>query len=216
MNDLLASLTCPKWRRRKEARPGELVDAALGLFVERGFAATRLEDVAASAGVSKGTVCSYFPTKEALFAAVVRQNLLPTIAHQQQLGAEPGTAADALRRIARYKAQMLDDPRLSPLPKLIMSEVGHFPELARLFIDEVCHPSNQLLAGIIQRGIDGGEFRPVEPHLHAHLLMAPLLFHAIWRHSLGRHDTICVETTVFVESHLDVFLRGIAAQAIAT
>lgn len=75
----------PRWERRKDARPQELLDAALALFVERGYAATRLDDVAARAGVSKGTLYLYFENKEELFKAVVRANLVSALAERGRL-----------------------------------------------------------------------------------------------------------------------------------
>jgi AcrR family transcriptional regulator len=74
-------------KRRKEARPGELLAAALDLFVARGYAATRLEDVAQQAGVSKGTLYLYFENKEALFKAVIREGILPVLAENEEIAA---------------------------------------------------------------------------------------------------------------------------------
>src|SRR5260370_7750478 len=70
----------PRWQRRKQARPGEILTAALELFVERGFTATKLADVARRAGVTKGTVYLYFDGKEALLKAIVRQTIVPALA----------------------------------------------------------------------------------------------------------------------------------------
>src|SRR6476646_10088297 len=88
-----------RWRRRKAARPAEILSAALDCFAERGFAATRLDDVAARAGVTKGTLYLYFPGKEELFKALVRQELLPNVERLEAAAAGPGTAADMIGRL---------------------------------------------------------------------------------------------------------------------
>ena len=92
--------TKPRWERRKDARPQELLEAALDLFVERGYAATRLEDVARRAGVSKGTLYLYYENKEELFKAVVRSSIVPIIGDAEVSVAEfEGHSADLLRQL---------------------------------------------------------------------------------------------------------------------
>jgi AcrR family transcriptional regulator len=62
----------PKWRRRKQARPGEIVEAALEVFAEKGFAAAKLDDIGRRAGIAKATLYRYFETKEEIFREVAR------------------------------------------------------------------------------------------------------------------------------------------------
>ena len=96
----LLSETCAKVQakreRRKEARPGELLAAALELFVEKGYAATRSEEVARRAGVSKGTLFLYFASKEELFKATVREHVLPSVAAAEGLARTEGVSASQL------------------------------------------------------------------------------------------------------------------------
>src|SRR5579883_1022372 len=113
--------------RRKDARPGEIIAAALASFAQRGFAATKLEDVAAAAGISKGTIYLYFPTKEDLFRAVVRQAVLPNLqAAEGDLAEHTGSSADLLRMLARRFLQLLETD-LTAVPKLVVAESGNFP-----------------------------------------------------------------------------------------
>jgi AcrR family transcriptional regulator len=92
-----------RWRRRKEARPGEILEAALELFVDKGFTATRLNEVADRAGVSKGTVYLYFDSKEALFQAVIREMLLPQVEQAESMaGSFTGPTNDLLRGMSRF------------------------------------------------------------------------------------------------------------------
>lgn len=199
-------------RPGKQARHDELVAAAFALFLERGFAATRLEDVAIKAGVAKGTVVVHFPTKEALFTAVVIEYVTPTVQRAELLRDEPGSPRERIIGLVRFIHDSLQDPHVGGIPKLIVSEVGNFPDLARGFHEQVCDPSRCAVTELIRQGIAAGEFRMVHPELAARLLLDPLIMHAIWRHSLGRYEPIAVDSQAFLESHLDIFLRGIAAE----
>lgn len=152
-----------RWTRRKEARPAELISAALDLFVERGFSATRLEDVAARAGVSKGTLYVYFPSKEELFKAVVRGGIVPAIERAEKLLDEHRGNADSLiRDIVKGWWVSVGSTRLGGIPKLMLSESRNFPELTQFYFREVISRVHQLVAAAVQRGIDSGEFRPVD------------------------------------------------------
>src|SRR3954462_10932854 len=152
--------------RRKEARPGELLDAALDLFVEKGFAATRSEEVAARAGVSKGTLFLYFPSKEELFKAVVRENISGRFAEwNEEFEAFEGTSADMVRYCFKVWWERIGATRASGITKLMMSEARNFPELAAFYQQEVIRPATQLIRRILQRGVDSGEFRPLDVEL---------------------------------------------------
>ncbi len=124
-------------RRRKEARPEEILSAALESFAARGFAATRIEDVAARAGISKGTLYLYFDGKEELFKAVVRQALLPNLARIEALAATfEGPSALLLERLLATIAGVINS-RVGAIPKLVIAEAGNFPDLARFYLAEV-------------------------------------------------------------------------------
>jgi AcrR family transcriptional regulator len=198
--------------RRKQARPGEIVEAALRLFAERGFAATKLEDVASAAGIGKGTIYLYFATKEDLFRAVVRQAVLPNLEAAVALAADPDrSAADTLRLLAERFLEMMDSD-LTAIPKIIVAEAGNFPALAQFYADEVAHKGMALIRGVLARGVDRGEFRPVDLDGALPLFSAPFLLLALWKHSLGRHTDIKFSPRAVVATHLDVLLRGLAAE----
>ena len=152
----------PPRSRRKEARPGEIVTAALASFAERGYAATKLEDVATAAGISKGTIYLYFPTKEDLFRAVVRQAVLPNVEEAEaDLAAHAGSSADLLRMLAQRFLRLLDTD-LTAIPKLVVAESGNFPAIAQFYADAVLRRAFHLVEGILTRGIQRGEFRPMD------------------------------------------------------
>src|SRR5688572_13882938 len=143
-----------KRERRKEARPGELLDAALDLFVEKGFAATRAEEVAARAGVSKGTLFLYFPSKEELFKAVVRENISGRFQEwNQEFATFEGSTPDMVRYCMKVWWERIGATRASGITKLIISEARNFPEIAAFYQQEVIRPANELIRRILQRGI---------------------------------------------------------------
>lgn len=200
-----------KRERRKEARPGELLEAALDLFVEKGFASTRSEEVAARAGVSKGTLFLYFPSKEELFKAVVRENI---VRHQTE-GAEEmarfnGTSAEMLEYLMLEWWRRYGATKASGISKLVMSEASNFPDLARFFQEEVVTPGHAMIRSVLQRGIDRGEFRALDLDLTVHSVLAPLLFLVTWKHSMA---PCCphpqqIDPETFIRHHAQLLVRG--------
>jgi AcrR family transcriptional regulator len=200
-----------KWERRSDARPAELIAAALRCFAERGFAATRLEDVAAIAGVSKATVYLYFENKERLFEAVVRTAITPTMDRAYALvEAYQGTTPDLVRTLLGIMNTTLDT-QFPAIAKLVISESGNFPELARLWADVVLRRGFALVRRIVARGIERGEFRAVDPMVAAQLIMAPVVVLAIWEHSFGKHTEIQLDRKAVLTEHAETILRGLAA-----
>jgi TetR/AcrR family transcriptional regulator len=188
MSRLLPDLATasPTRQRRKEARPQELLDAALDLFVEKGFAATRSEEVAARAGVSKGTLYLYYPSKEELLKAVIRANLSQEIAEGADIvrGFE-GSTPELLEHLMHEWWRRIGETRASGICKLVITEVRNFPDIAQFYLEEVVQPAQSMIAGVVQRGIDRGEFRALPVHEVVHALMAPILFMMLHKHSMG-------------------------------
>ena len=175
-----------KRERRKQARPGELLDAALDLFVEKGYAATRVEEVARRAGVSKGTLFLYFSSKEELFKAVVRENISGHFAEwSEELKTFEGSSEELLRYCMSSWWERVGNTRASGIPKLMMSEAGNFPELVRFFQKEVVQPGNDLIQRILQRGVDLGELRAIDPVYGIYSILAPMVFLNMWKHGQG-------------------------------
>ena len=200
----------PRWHRRKEARPGEIEAAALDLFVERGYAATKLEDVARRAGVTKGTMYLYFDSKEALFKAVIRGAMLPLLERGEQLiDSHRGTARELLRDFIRGWWQSIGESRVSGLPKLIMAEASNFPELARFYHEEVVTRSRRLFARVIERGVASGEFRAVDTPYALRALGFSVIFASIWKHSIGACEPEPFDFNRFLDAHLDLALNGL-------
>lgn len=201
----------PARSRRKQARPGELLAAALDCFAERGFAATRMEEIARRAGVAKGTFYLYFPSKEAVFEALVRENILPRLEAMEAAGHMPGLgAAERLRAILAGVCLLVGNPRLVAIPKLVMAEAGNFPDMARFYRKEVIERGLRLLGGILRDGIAAGEFRPMaDPEITARLFMAPVLLAAIWRSSFAAVEEQPLSIETLLSTHADLFLLSI-------
>lgn len=200
----------PRWERRKNARPQELLAAALDLFVERGFALTRLEDVAKRAGVSKGTLYLYFANKEELFKAVVRENIVPTLGLAEDMIANyQGRSADLLRVVVHRWWQLIGNTKLSGITKLMISECGNFPELAHFYNEEVISRGNALITRLLQRGIDNGEFRCVNAEQLTRVMVAPILMQMLWKHSFAQANINCGTSEEYLEHFLDLCLHGL-------
>jgi AcrR family transcriptional regulator len=205
----------PRRGRRKEARPGELLDAALDLFVEKGFAATRAEEVAARAGVSKGTLFLYFPSKEELFKAVVRENISGRFAEwEQEFETFEGSTADMVRYCMRVWWDRIGSTRASGITKLIISEARNFPDLAAFYQREVVRPANQLIRRILQRGVDRGEFRPLDLDYTVFSISSPMVFLIMMKHSLGAcaPQEYPLDALRYIDAQVDNLLHGLCAQ----
>lgn len=200
-----------KRERRKEARPGELLDAALDLFVEKGFAATRAEEVAARAGVSKGTLFLYFPSKEELFKAVVRENISGRFQEwNQEFENFKGSGAEAVSYFMRKWWERVGATKASGITKLIISEARNFPELAAFYQQEVIRPGQDLIHRILQRGVDSGEFQVLDMEYATFSITAPMVFLIMMKHSMGAcmPKDYPLDPERYVTSQAETLLRG--------
>ncbi len=207
--------TQAKRERRKEARPGELLDAALDLFVEKGFAATRAEEVAARAGVSKGTLFLYFPSKEELFKAVVRDNISGRFQEwNAEFEAFQGSSPDMLRYFMVMWWERIGATRASGITKLIISEARNFPEIAAFYQKEVIVPGTDLIRRILQRGVDRGEFAVKDPEYAVFSVIAPMIFLIMMKHSLGAcvPQDYPLDPARYVQTQADILLQGFAVR----
>jgi AcrR family transcriptional regulator len=204
----------PTRHRRKEARPQELLEAGLALFVEKGFAATKSEEVAALAGVSKGTLYLYYPSKEELFKAVVRESLIARIAEGEVLFANhQGSMADLLTLVMNEWWRRVGQGKAGGISKIMLAEARHFPDLALFYVDEVVLPTHQLLGRLIERGIESGEFRPVPVAETVHVLIGPMLYMMLSEHSFSvcKTQLPVIDPLVILAVQLDLILRGLLA-----
>jgi TetR/AcrR family transcriptional regulator len=212
------SVTPVRHERRKDARPGELLAAALDLFVEKGFAATKAEEVAHRAGVSKGTLFLYFASKEELFKAVVRENISGRFSEwNSEFDAFEGSTADMLRYFMTLWWSRIGSTQASGITKLMLSEAKNFPELAAFFQHEVIQPAHALIGRILQRGVDQGEFAPVDMTYGVYAVLAPMLFLQLLMHSKGACMDVCEASHLvpeeFLAAQVKTILDGLLVRA---
>ncbi len=200
----------PRWRRRKAARPAEIIAAALACFVERGFAATRLDDIAERAGVTRGTLYLYFPSKEELFKAAVRELIVPIIARGEAMVARsPEPSAELLGKLVMMIPREIASAPASAIPKLVIAEARNFPDLAQFYLDEVVRRGRRLVKAIVGRGIERGEFRAVDRDHVFYCVVAPILLTMLWKHSLEPFDGKRLDAQALGRAHLDLLLHGL-------
>ncbi|WP_374325424.1 TetR/AcrR family transcriptional regulator [Azonexus sp.] len=202
----------PVRKRRKEARPGELLAAALALFVEKGYAATRLDDVAARAGVSKGTLYLYYASKEALFKAVIQEGIVPVLAENEAIAAShEGSSFSLLEKLLDHWWTRIGCTAFAGIPKLIVAEAQNFPEIASYYTTNVIARGRALVGAALSRGVSSGEFRPCDVEQTIDVIIAPLLMLLIWEHSLVHCGQPALQPRAYLATHLALLQRGLCA-----
>ena len=202
-----------RWQRHKEARPAEVLDAALAEFFEKGFESARLEDIATRAGVSKGTIYLYFSSKEEIFDALVKGIPQANIEMLEVAAKDDSVPAPLmLRRFLQLAGGFLHDERMMKFPRLLIGEAGRFPHIVDQYRQNVVARGSGILASVIRRGIAEGAFHPVNPEHAAMAAFSPLLFTAIWRTTFETPEEAPLDVNAFVNQHIDTFLRGISKE----
>ncbi len=197
-------------KRRKEARPAELLEAALGLFVEKGFTATRLEDVAARAGVSKGTLYLYFENKDALFKAVIQEGIIPVIAENEAIAARHTGCSFALLEILLENWwSKIGQTAFAGIPKLMVAEARNFPDLARFYYENVISRGRGLVGFALRRGMESGEFRSMDVETTIDVIIAPILMLLIWRYSMSCCQSGESDPQLYLRIHMDLLRQGL-------
>lgn len=200
----------PGRQRRKEARPAELMAAALDLFVERGFAATKLDDVATRAGVSKGTLYLYFASKEELFKAVIQQGILPVLEQgEEMLAQHRGDAASLLQAMLMRWWEMIGATDLAGILKLMISEAGNFPEVAQYYYENVIVRGRSLICQVLERGIAAKQFKVGDMESTIDVILAPQMMLTIWRYSQVPCDCGKQDPALYLRTHFDLLLNGL-------
>ncbi|MFN0159814.1 MAG: TetR/AcrR family transcriptional regulator [Burkholderiales bacterium] len=194
-----------------------MLAAALEAFTEKGFAGARLDDIARRARISKGTLYLYFPGKEELFKAVVRDGLVsPLVAIREVIDSFPGSSAELLRRFILGWWDLIGNTRLGGLPKLMIAEAANFPEIARFYLDEVILPAHAITARVVVRGVASGEFRAVDADKTATLITAPFISISAWRHgfdhAMQKEMPALADGRALLEAHIEMLIRGLAAE----
>ena len=202
----------PRFQRRKEDRPAEITQAAFAAFAENGYAATRVDEVAKRAGVSKGLLYLYFKTKEDLFKAVIRSFLAPRVdalianIEESELSAE-----EFVRGPFLAFAQSLPGSPARILVRLMIAEGPKHPDLTAWYWDNVVSRALDALRTLLQRGVDDGEFRKSALNEFPQLLVAPVFFSMIWAIVFQPHSDL--DTDRLIAAHVDMVLDSIKAKS---
>ena len=204
----------PRWRRRKQARPAEILDAALAVFAEQGFAAAKLTEIARRAGVSKAALYLYFETKQELFRAAARTLVAPNLAAIAEARESADSPfADLAPVILARAAAMLADGRASAVVKMVVSESGNFPDLAAIWRDDVVEQMLSLISRLIARAQARGEVKPGDPRVFALFLISPVLLGVIWRETFVPIGAPPFDLEALAAQHVETALRGMLSEA---
>jgi AcrR family transcriptional regulator len=200
----------PRWKRRKDARPQEVIDAALELFGDFGYAQTRLEDVASRAGISKGTVYLYFSSKQDLFEAVIHERALPWL---QQIASQTPNESDStevvLRRFLHWGWQQFLASRLHLIARVVLAESNNFPHLAKIYLREVMGPVHEHVGQLLQRGVARGEVHGEVTPERVKVLMTPLSWLSLWRQALTAHSEPRLDEERFLREAIDMVVGSV-------
>ena len=203
----------PKWQRRAEDRPREICAAALDVFAEKGFAAAKLDEIARRAGVSKGTLYLYFEDKEQLFRAVVRNTIAPNVEMLRNALIQTGLPFDQLVRL--FLAQFVEVTTRVPVgavAKMVISESRNFPELAKVWHDEVVFKALGAVTALIEMAQAKGEVRAGDARLHAFTLMGPMLMGVIYRETLEPIGGQPLDLGALAQQHAETVLSGLLTE----
>lgn len=200
----------PKFRRRAEHRPDELLDAALSLFVEKGYAHTSVAEIARKAGLSKGAVYLYFPSKQAILEGLVKRAVTP-------IGTRALAAADlatgdmkkTLRAILTIITTSLGDPKVFAVPKLVMREAAVAPEIAEIYRRAVFDSVFPVAIQVMEQAIARGQMRPVDPELTLRSLVGPVLTHLLLAEIFDIRPKDGLALDRLIENHLDILTNGL-------
>jgi AcrR family transcriptional regulator len=199
----------PKFRRRKADRPAEILEAALDVFATRGFAATRLDEVARQAGVSKGALYLYFETKEALFRGAIRAVMKPNLERVEMLSSAPLPFETLVRMaIGGVALTVAGDRRIGRVIKLVVAESASQPELGAIWHQTVISPALGAMTALIRRAQAEGAVRAGDARYFAFGLIAPLLLGGLWRETFEPVGAEPVDIEALIAQHLDTVLSG--------
>jgi len=205
-----SSSSSPRWQRQPAERPGQILDAALAVFRNRGFGAARMDEIAQKAGISKGTIYLYFESKYALLEALIDCAMAPVAAQLKVMAdtVQQGPVTPSLRAMLSFAAKRISDPKTGAVPLLVISEAGQFPELARLYREHVIDVGLGAITALISHGAKTGEFRALNAAYVARLLVAPMIMQIVWSGIFAQPSDPPLDSRALIDLHVDIFLNG--------
>jgi AcrR family transcriptional regulator len=180
----------------------QILQGAMQEFLEHGYADTSMAQIAATAGVSKETLYSYFKSKENLFAAIVER-----IAHQhlQEVFASEPLPADPAERLRQLAPKSLTPENLDPARmnfyRLIVAESGRFPDLAEFYVRQFEKPnletSTEYLKGVT-------ELPSSDPEAVAWIIAGTLTFYYLMMELLHGKNVLTMTSDRLVEALIEL------------
>ncbi|MEQ8823646.1 MAG: TetR/AcrR family transcriptional regulator [Filomicrobium sp.] len=199
-------------RPKQKGRETAILSAAFQEFADKGFDAARLDEVAAHAGVAKGTLYLYFDSKEALFEAAVRSRVRPVLGRITRLAEYyPGPTRFLLKMIFRLMYRRLDERggELRSVMRIMISEGQRFPALTKFYHREFIQPMLNAIKVIVDKGIARGELRPGAATQLPMVLIGPGVMAQIWMMTFQPHEPLDMDK--FYEAHIDLIMNGISS-----
>lgn len=206
-------IPAPRWRRRPDVRPQQILEAAFRVFGSRGLHQATLDDVAKDAGITKGTIYLYFPSKADLFTAMLktRVNAIMPPLELPRDGQDRLPTRVRLLSLGRRLYRFFRTPAFLAMYRSVVSEAFQFPEAAATLYREGILPANQRLAGLIRKGIATGEFREVDPLIAARAFVGMFQIFAVSQGILGGQRIFPMSEADVVQTVTDLFFRGLLA-----
>ncbi len=203
----------PRWRRQPEARPRQILEAAFHVFGMRGLHRATLDEVAKAAGITKGTIYLYFPSKTALFTAMVKARVtavMPAVGPPLD-GERTPARRRRLAALGRRLYRFFKSPAYLRMYRTVVSEGPQFPEAMTLVYREGILPATRRLAEILQAGMAAGEFRPVDPMIAARAFVGMFQIFAVSQGLLGGRRIYPMPEARVVRTVTDLFFQGLLA-----
>ncbi len=195
----------------KDQRRQALLAAALDEFFERGFTAARMDDIAARAGLSKGSLYLYFKSKEALFGALVDVYALPNVERVEAAASAAPDATTAIQSFTQLAPLLVRTSAVPKIMKILIADAPAFPDVVNAYRRAVIERGLKVIENILRRAGETGELNIENPQLTARLVIAPMILSAIWHVVFERNDeTATVDLEALFALHGKMLLRALA------
>ncbi len=197
-----------KTRRRKDARPGEILAAGISEFGEYGFQRANLNRIAQKAGIAKGTIYLYFESKEALFLAAIEEHVTSVIGESEvELGAIDGTTRELLTNLLRNMYARFVHGEAQALFRILLTEGDRMPDVISSYHAMTVQRGSKLLKKILLRGVQRGEVRPGPVSETPHVVIAPAVYFAV--HLIMFKKSQPIDFEKYFEAHMDMLFHGV-------
>lgn len=200
--------TEPKSRRRKDARPAEIMEASMREFAEYGFERARLDRIAEAAGIAKGTIYLYYPSKEALFLSAAEEHVVRVMAEgETRMEGFAGTTEDLLVQLLQSLYAQLAEGRAQTLLRILIAEGDRIPHVVEKYHDMAIRRGALLIRRILERGVARGEVAHNAIRDNPHIVIAPAIFYALYSMMFGRIEAL--DRDSYFRAHVALVLHGV-------